>query len=365
MGDLFIETKNISTSDVISGTNSEISDLQQLKVGAGSSIFFTDKEGSRWGHHTFDSAKAWIKVDGTAKFMSSNGDVLLSTGATDGNFINIINTALNTSSKTILQGFTFGSSDYAGSFKTGNITWNEATGAITGGSGSVYNKAGLIFANNGVPTITLNGVTGAATFAGTLAAASGTFAGTLVAASGTFAGTLSATSGTLGTITAGTITGCTIQSTSGTNRIQMTTGDLLEFYYSNVRQGYIRADGSGDLHLVGTDDVIFNAGSGDRCGVFGSTFRPMSDGDYNLGSDPGGGGKGWNEVYGRRFYAGSSGTGGVTVSNYGFLTALRISGSPGKVNMDGKYREISVIGGIVTKVSGETDWVFLDSASNI
>jgi len=174
MGDLSIETKNIPSNDVLGGYNTEIKDLKELKVGSGSSIFYTDKEGSRWGHTTFDDAKAWIKVDGTAQFKTSSGDVLLSTGATDGNFINIINTALNTSTKTILEAFTFGSTDYAGAFKTGNITWNEATGAITGGSGSVYNKNGLVFANAGVPTITLNGVTGEATFAGTLSAPNGT-----------------------------------------------------------------------------------------------------------------------------------------------------------------------------------------------
>ncbi|NCB03561.1 MAG: hypothetical protein EOM67_15625, partial [Spirochaetia bacterium] len=84
MGDISIETKNISTNDVLSGTNTEVSDLRELKIGAGSSIFYTDKEGSRWGHTTFNDAKAWIKVDGTAQFKTSSGDVLLSTGATDG-----------------------------------------------------------------------------------------------------------------------------------------------------------------------------------------------------------------------------------------------------------------------------------------
>jgi len=224
MGDLNIETKNVPTS-VLSETNTEIKDLKELKVGSGSSIFYTDKEGSRWGNIVFDDAKAWIKPSGLAKFTASNGTVLMNTGAADGNFINIINTALNTSAKTILQGFTFGSTDYAGSFKTGNITWNEATGAITGGSGSVYNKAGLIFANAGVPTITLNGVTGAATFAGTL----------------------SAPSGTLGTITAGTITGATIQTATSGYRTVMTSSNGYQMYNGGTWQGTLKADSAASV----------------------------------------------------------------------------------------------------------------------
>jgi len=92
-----------------------------------------------------------------------------------GNLVtDIINVKLDTSAKKILSDFTFGSTDYSGAFKTGDITWNTTTGAITGGSGGLFNKNGLIFANNGVATITLDGVTGSATFSGTLSAASGT-----------------------------------------------------------------------------------------------------------------------------------------------------------------------------------------------
>ena len=238
MGDLSIETKNIPSNDVLGGYNTEIKDLKELKVGSGSSIFYTDKEGSRWGHTTFDDAKAWIKVDGTAQFKTSSGDVLLSTGATDGNFINIINTALNTSTKTILEAFTFESTDYAGAFKTGNITWNETTGAITGGSGSIYNKNGLVFANAGVPTITLNGVTGAATFAGTL----------------------SAPSGTLGTITAGTITGALIQTAATGYRALLTSANGFQLYNGATWQGALQSDSNASvvLHSAGNIYLMRN-----------------------------------------------------------------------------------------------------------
>jgi len=91
-----------------------------------------------------------------------------------------IDDRLNTSAKTILQAFAFSPADYSGAFKTGDITWNTTTGAITGGSGGVFNKKGLIFATAGEATITLDGTTGAATFAGALSAPSGNIGGWVI-----------------------------------------------------------------------------------------------------------------------------------------------------------------------------------------
>jgi hypothetical protein len=212
-----------------------LGDLRELKVGAGSSIFYTDKEGSRWGHHTFDSAKAWIKVDGTAQFKTSDGDILLSTSATDGNFINVINTALNTASKTILTDFTFQSTDYAGAFKSGNPTWDENTGLITGGSGVLINARGILGANNGTATFTLDATTGNATFAGTLTAASGT----------------------LGTITAGTITGATIQSSTTGYRTVMTNTAGFSLYNGSTYLGKMSCSSGGSVIIDSLDNIYF------------------------------------------------------------------------------------------------------------
>ena len=135
---------------------------------------------------------------------------------------NLINSNLNTSAKTILKDFTFGSSDYSGAFKTGDITWNAATGAITGGSGAVFHKGGLIFASAGVATITLNGETGSAIFAGTLSATGGTL------------GTITAGDITGVTITGSTITGGTIRTSTSGERIELSaTGDDLILYNSS------------------------------------------------------------------------------------------------------------------------------------
>lgn len=104
--------------------------------------------------------------------VSGRSTLTLSTSINaSGNLVtDIINLKLDTSAKKILSDFTFGSTDYSGALKTGDIAWNDSTGAITGGSGGLFNKNGLVFAHNGVPTITLDGITGSATFAGSITA---------------------------------------------------------------------------------------------------------------------------------------------------------------------------------------------------
>ncbi|MFA5153464.1 MAG: hypothetical protein WC554_12950 [Clostridia bacterium] len=100
----------------------------------------------------------------------------------------LITTKLNTSTKRILSDFNFGTTDYAGAVKAGDIAWNTSTGAITSGSGVVVYRNGIVGASSGTPTFSIDATTGNATFAGTLSGASGTF----------------------GTITAGTIDGCDV-----------------------------------------------------------------------------------------------------------------------------------------------------------
>jgi hypothetical protein len=105
-----------------------------------------------------------------------------------------INQALTVSGTTILKGVLVPTD--SGALKVGTITWDSSTGALTGGTGVALTEWGIIGASGGVVTFTINAVTGAAVFAGSLSAATGTFAGSLSAATGTFAGSLSAATGT-------------------------------------------------------------------------------------------------------------------------------------------------------------------------
>jgi len=68
----------------------------------------------------------------------------------------------------------------SGALKTGSITWNSTTGALTGGTGIAMTEWGLIGAASGVATFTIESSTGDAWFAGELSAATGTFAGDLI-----------------------------------------------------------------------------------------------------------------------------------------------------------------------------------------
>lgn len=89
----------------------------------------------------------------------------------------LINARLNTSAKTMLSDFSFGAADFSGALKSGTITWSTATGALTGGSGVLVFRGGIIGAAAGVATFTIDATTGAATFAGALSAPTGNIGG--------------------------------------------------------------------------------------------------------------------------------------------------------------------------------------------
>lgn len=65
--------------------------------------------------------------------------------------------------------------NYEAGFRAGSVTWNTTTGAITGGTGVVMTRLGLIGAAAGVTTFSIDVATGAAVFRGDISGASGTF----------------------------------------------------------------------------------------------------------------------------------------------------------------------------------------------
>jgi len=274
-------------------TFNQVSHFAEISIGSGEgTVIYGDKEGIKFGSRVFDDANAYIKTDGSFKFKNSAGTVIIDSLGAGGNFINVINAALNTSSKTILQDFSFTATDYAGAFKTGTIAWSPTTGLVTSGSGVVMNARGILGAANGVATFTLDATTGNATFSGTLVAAAGT----------------------LGSITAGTISGVTISgstvyggniyasSSASTGNVHLYVGAYggqCDIEYGGVQKGFFAANatttilGSNvDLYLESEDylRLIFNSdGGSDICEVVNDAnghTQFQDDGDlYILAGD--------------------------------------------------------------------------------
>jgi hypothetical protein len=117
-------------------------------------------------------------ADGSFDFVGtvSSRSTLTIANAIDagGNLVtDIINARLDSSAKKILSDFDFGTTDYAGAVKSGTVTWDTNTGAITGGSGVIVYRGGIVGVNNGTTTFSIDATTGNAMFAGTLSAVTG------------------------------------------------------------------------------------------------------------------------------------------------------------------------------------------------
>jgi hypothetical protein len=153
--------------------------------------YYISSDGLYVGAPSDASKLKYTIADGTFDFIgtiSSRSTLTLanSINASGQLVTDIVNAKIDSSAKSILSDFNFGTTDYAGAVKAGDITWNTTTGAITGGSGVVVYRDGIVGASSGTPTFSLDATTGDATFAGTLSGASGTF-GTIT--SGTLDGT--------------------------------------------------------------------------------------------------------------------------------------------------------------------------------
>jgi hypothetical protein len=162
--------------------------------------YYIGSEGIYFGAASDASKLKYTIADGTFDFIgtiSSRSTVTIaSTIDASGNILtDITNARLNSSAKTILSDFNFGSTDYAGAVKAGDITWNTTTGAITGGSGIAIYRGGIVGAAAGVATFTIDAATGSASFLGSISSGS--------------------------TITGSTVTGGTIQTATSGQRIRI------------------------------------------------------------------------------------------------------------------------------------------------
>lgn len=117
-----------------------------------------------------------IDASGNAAFLGtlSAGSIITSSVTVSGVALSTISSnaasgksisdALLVSGTSVLKGVLIPTD--SGALKTGSITWNSTTGALTGGTGIAMTEWGIIGANAGSATFSLNALTGAATFLG-------------------------------------------------------------------------------------------------------------------------------------------------------------------------------------------------------
>jgi len=103
----------------------------------------------------------------------------------------------------------------------------------------------------------------------------------------------------LGAVTAGSLTGVTVTSSSGNNKVVLNNGDTMDFYYGGSIVGQIYGV-SGYVEISGTDAVGIKA-AGTTIGVFreGDKFVPSAESTGSLGDvDPIADGWGsWAKIY--------------------------------------------------------------------
>jgi len=305
------------TIEPITGNGDTLNNLQKFTMGAGSSRWEANISDGMWlGADTFATAPFSVDFLGnllasSVTIKNSTGSVLIDSDSSTQDFVQVLNSKLNTETKKILSDFDFGTTDYAGAVKSGDITWNSTTGEITGGSGVVVYRGGILGAKEGVAQFTLNASTGDATLAGTLSAVTGSFGATTIASGGNIklgktaysdttnagfwlgddSGTTKLHIGASSTkllrydgtdleLLGGEITGSTIQTATGDRRIVIGTDQYIRWKNGSDTEGsiwndgsgnmvfdadtllYLRADGSGDdIYIIAGDDILQQSNS--------------------------------------------------------------------------------------------------------
>jgi hypothetical protein len=211
-----------------------------------------------------------------------------------------VTTKLNKSAADILSGTIEFQS--AGGFKTGTIAV-DGSGNATGAGVAITSK-GIVGRNVGATTFTIDAVTGAATFAGALVAASGSFVGT-VSAGAIIADsvTLNSAGGTSLSIIAGQASGAlpsasfgtTLQSSlnSGVTNILAGTGSnyrlkvdaslaFIAFQHKDAVYNGTSAAGLGILPAVGISAAGIAMGYNDNAGAWNNAVAISSAGNLTV-----------------------------------------------------------------------------------
>lgn len=113
---------------------------------------------------TAGAAASSVIAGGTISGSATTGGVAMSTVRTNAADGKSISDTLLVSGTATLKGVI--QPDTTGAIRTGSITWNSTTGALTGGTGIAITQWGIIGAASGSATFSIEASTGNATFAG-------------------------------------------------------------------------------------------------------------------------------------------------------------------------------------------------------
>lgn len=218
--------------------------------------YYISSEGIYIGDAGDASQLKYTIADGTFNFVGtvSSRSTLTIANAIDasGNLVtDIINSKLDSSSKTILSDFNFGATNYAGGVKSGDITWNTTTGAITGGSGVVVYRSGIVGATGGVTTFSIDATTGAAIFAGQITSTSGAIGGWTLGSD-----SLTASSGAVGLSS------------------EVTAGNDIRFFAGNATPA------SAPFRVYEDGSVVMSSATIAGYKLFGAVVDAAGNGDY-------------------------------------------------------------------------------------
>lgn len=379
-----IQTQNIVLPDSTTQSLGAIQHFKELTAGAGSNVFKVNKDGMFLGATAFASAPFRVNYNGAV--VASNITI------TGGSISGAIVSGLGAGSLLNIQGWTF--SGVFSATDSDTIAWTSGT--ITLGDGTTFSiSAGntgnisaltYIYLDTAVSTTVLQTTTTSGTAVGankilvavgqnetgknaTFQAFGGKGVGQLITAANIATNTitaneiatntitannmnvstLSSISANIGTITAGTIYGTTIQSSSGNQRVVLNTGDYLEFYYNNTQTGYLQMVGLGSLTLEADSSFQFNLNGTDKIQIsIDGHIYPLANATMNCGGIS----NHWANVFADNYYA--AGNDGQTADD-SFVTRVLQSKTDGKVtNVQIYTRSLAFIGGILTTFGNES-----------
>lgn len=381
-----IQSQDIIIPDSTTQPLGAIQHFKELTAGAGSNVFKVNSEGMFLGATKFASAPFRVNYSGAVT--ASNVTI------TGGTISGAVVSGLGSGSLLNIQGWSF--SGVFSATDSDTVAWTSGTITLGDGttfsisSGNTGNISALtyIYLDTAVSTTVLQTTTTSGIAVGankilvavgqnetgknaTFQAFGGKGIGQLITADNIAANTitaneiaantvtankmsvssLSSISANIGTITAGTIYGTTIQSSNGNQRIVLNTGDYLEFYYNNTQTGYLQMVGLGSLTMEADSSIQFNMNGTNKIQIdINGHIYPLANATMNCGGIS----NHWANVFADNYYA--AGNDGQTASD-SFVVRVAQSKSGGNVtNVQVKKRTLGFIGGILTTFGNESDW---------